>query len=1847
MADRRIADFATAEEAQDNDLLLISSDEETYNIKVKTIKDAVKGDADRAEAAAQAAQTAAETANTNAAQAASLAAAANQNSQTALTGASTAASNATSAASSASAAAAAALRAEQALTDATQAADAITEFAEDFDALKNTIDSKVDDAYVQDGYLYMKSGDEIVVGPLGPFSGGGGGGGGGSTSAGINLTNVVKPTSVRNGANAIFSFVAISTDDTNISVDWFVDGVKRSTMSDRASGSTFSFNAKDYLKPSDTSTVRAMITSESGASLPRQWNITSSAFSLSWGAAINPVTLYTANEDVFVVVNVSAQARTENIVTLSIGQTDLTQNVVGSKTVTFTLNKSLFSPGVNTITANMVSGTDANDTATPISFKAVWGYGASQPIVAFAKATLAVSQYDVAVIDYLVYDPAHETASCTLQVGSEAARSLSPNRTLQTLRYVPQQHGTVTVTLTCSGVTDTMTLNVTESQYNIGVVTGQNLRYNLDPMGHANSDADRTSFGNLIFSAGFDWVNGGFQTDADGAPAFVVKKGNRATLPRKIFGDTDGSGKTIDISFRITNSDLYSTVAMQELNNGGSKGLILRANEGELRLNNTTGQLFRYCENSRIDLSINVEALNDHRVMTVWLDGIPSQVNTYAAGTLVQEENALVIGSDHCDVWVYAIRAYNNSLTNREMIQNYISLGSTTEEKITRCKDNDVFDDNGNITPATLHDARPDLTIVQISAERMTTGKSDPVDAVITIRDGANLLTLDSGTKFKVQGTSSAAYGRSAYNLDLDFKNSGKTYTLSSGAIPVNYINIKVNVASSENANNVCAADMYNAYQPYLVPARSTAGVRDTIQGKPCAVFFTNTSQNTIWIGSQQLRPGDTVLYAMGDICNSKKNLAVFGQNGEGEHYAKGCIEVSGNDTLAQQFKATSTYNAQADDGKGEWQTVNGGTTSKDYEWRAEPKSEDKADVVAAWNAAVAWVVSTIGDSAKFKAEVGDYFAINSLLYHFLYLEFYSAFDNVSKNTFYSYEWDAAAGKYLWNICKNYDDDTILGCDNDGVPLADYGADFGDMAGSRSLFNADTNTIWVNIQEAYAAELAAMYISLRGRGAWNAAAIIDKWDNYQHIRPHAAMAEDAYNKYILPYKTTGVTVGTEVKSYDDSYLARLQGSKTYQRRQFVTYQAKYMDGKYGYYSTSESIAFRANAPAGTTQNLTIRAYAKTYVTVIVDNGTRVSKKISTGGSAVFENTAVHSNATIYVTPESLITSITPINEINNSTFSAAGASKLRDVTLGSENTENTAWDANNGLNIPSIVLQTLSIRNIVNYARALDLSANVELESVDTRGTHAGIITLPSYAPLRTVHLNACSGITALNLNKVTAFSVENGNNLTEIRIENCNSVVNAAVATLLENAVSHGGNATHYVRIIGADLSFDSSDALYTIATLWRGYNALGEVVNDPVITGTCYLGNVSAAELTALQAAFPNLTITYGTIVPSYTVRFKNHNGTVLHTQSVKQNSAAIDPVAAGLIPEPTKASTVEHVYSYAGWDITFTHILNDTDVIAQYTEADRYYTVRYLNGAVALQTDTVIAHGSTTYNGAALSSASGMWVGWDAVASNVVADMDIHAQYLVPTLPSSVATNYDYLFSDDPNDNSGYTLAEFYGIIESGRAKTYFNVGDKIKICPSTNVYTDTVIVLQLIGFKHFKLTSSENFAETVFQMVGVMNATRQMNTSQTNIDGWKASALRQWLNESVFPSLPVKWVSMIKAVDVISSIGGTSKDHWHTTSDKLFLLSQAEVGFNATTEPYASEVASGAEEVTFSVFTNDYSRAKKKNNGAGDASIWWLRSPYSASSGGFHTVITSGSSITSGAANSNGVAFGFCI
>ena len=89
--------------------------------------------------------------------------------------------------------------------------------------------------------------------------------------------------------------------------------------------------------------------------------------------------------------------------------------------------------------------------------------------------------------------------------------------------------------------------------------------------------------------------------------------------------------------------------------------------------------------------------------------------------------------------------------------------------------------------------------------------------------------------------------------------------------------------------------------------------------------------------------------------------------------------------------------------------------------------------------------------------------------------------------------------------------------------------------------------------------------------------------------------------------------------------------------------------------------------------------------------------------------------------------------------------------------------------------------------------------------------------------------------------------------------------------------------------------------------------------------------------------------------------------------------------------------------------------------------------------------------------------------------------------------------------------------------------------------------------------------------------------------------------------------------------------------NTTSDKLFLLSEVEI-FGSTTYSFAGE---GSQ---YDWYKAGNTRVKKVY---GSAKRWWERSPYKDDTNGFCCVGVNGAFNASGASDSYGVSFGFCV
>ena len=204
------------------------------------------------------------------------------------------------------------------------------------------------------------------------------------------------------------------------------------------------------------------------------------------------------------------------------------------------------------------------------------------------------------------------------------------------------------------------------------------------------------------------------------------------------------------------------------------------------------------------------------------------------------------------------------------------------------------------------------------------------------------------------------------------------------------------------------------------------------------------------------------------------------------------------------------------------------------------------------------------------------------------------------------------------------------------------------------------------------------------------------------------------------------------------------------------------------------------------------------------------------------------------------------------------------------------------------------------------------------------------------------------------------------------------------------------------------------------------------------------------------------------------------------------------------------------------------------------------------------------------------------------------------------------------------SGYTWEQIASIAKEGKARDVFSIGQRFAIKIDGN---DAEV--EIIAFDHDEPNS------ITFALVNCFTDHR-MNHEYFNAGGWHCCEMRKWLNDEVFNELPDELKAVIKPVTKITGIGAGIKDEKIASMDKLFLFSQVEVfGHNRFSE--------SGEGTQYEGFKNGCT----KLDGDGEASLWWLRSPYASNAANFCNVYSDGTASNLVASSSLGVAFGFVV
>ena len=241
-----------------------------------------------------------------------------------------------------------------------------------------------------------------------------------------------------------------------------------------------------------------------------------------------------------------------------------------------------------------------------------------------------------------------------------------------------------------------------------------------------------------------------------------------------------------------------------------------------------------------------------------------------------------------------------------------------------------------------------------------------------------------------------------------------------------------------------------------------------------------------------------------------------------------------------------------------------------------------------------------------------------------------------------------------------------------------------------------------------------------------------------------------------------------------------------------------------------------------------------------------------------------------------------------------------------------------------------------------------------------------------------------------------------------------------------------------------------------------------------------------------------------------------------------------------------------------------------------------------------------------------------------------------------------------------------------VKAGNGSEY-KVGSTKEINLGTTYGTHT---LRIANTSTPSKCSTSGFSQTargfVLEFADIITE-HKMNDTSTNVGGWPATSMRTFVNNDIYNSLPSEIKNAIIDTTVVSSHGSTSGETNFTSTDKLYLLSTAEVwadavsssnGINGIDEkisisPLATRPETqgcgiecdNARNLTRQldyykkegVTTSNYSKAIKMYNSS--ASRWWLRSASSSDIVPFYYVWMTGDSGNNGASAAYGVSVAF--
>lgn len=893
------------------------------------------------------------------------------------------------------------------------------------------------------------------------------GGGGGTTTSTMTIERVTPADAIfLLGNKAVIEYTWSSVDNVGDSTGigtavWKVDNTTVSTLT--VGQGRNSIDLTEFLK-TGTNSIRLSITDSVGTLSTKTWTITIVDFKLE---SSFDDTLFYSDEVSFRYIPYGNINKTVHFILDGV-ELDSVNTTASGRQLSYVLTKQ--SHGAHLLKVYMTATVNNQAIQSSTIIKDIIWVDPDEriPIIGCAMQEFTTQQYHATNIPYVVYDPDHNPATVKLAVNGNTVSTLSVNRTVQTWSYKSSDVGSHDLTISCRKVTKILKANIEKLDIDVEPVTA-NLEFDFNPTGYSNSDTNRLwsdkNHSNIAMtvSDNFDWSNGGYQIDKDGNQYFCVKAGTTVKINYNLFGiDPKQTGSEFKVVFKTTNVRDASATFLSCINKKDANPVGLEMNVHEANIYSSTSSLyFPYSEEDIIEYEFNINALDTKT------DGATSIIMTYEDGVggrpmiyndvhrLYQYEPLpITIGCDDCDVHIYRMKAYSASLTDTDILANFIADARDADDMIARFERNQIYDENNSLTPESVAKACPDLRIIKIEAPHFTNDKKDFVkntsmQCIYTNGDPVLDNWKFTNCYHAGQGTTSNEYGFAARNIDViccfdgehqvnskitldpDYKtilelgDGSKTIdgtgkiSLTRNSIPNNWWNFKVNVASSEMTNNALLQKRFNDYLPYSNPAtRKDPKVKNSMEFVNCVIFLKESDPDVST--HREFQDTDWHFYSLGNMGDSKKTDVTRAYNPD--DMKEFCIEISDN-TLPNSAFQTGVINP---DGtikypitKTEWKT---GNTAYDnlynnwdgsFEFRYdccgdskdgtaistdEVKEKIRTNNRQIWRDFYEFVITSSDED--FVAHLGDWMIEEAAEYLYLFTLRYTMIDNRAKNVF-------------------------------------------------------------------------------------------------------------------------------------------------------------------------------------------------------------------------------------------------------------------------------------------------------------------------------------------------------------------------------------------------------------------------------------------------------------------------------------------------------------------------------------------------------------------------------------------------------------------------------------------------------------------------------------------------------------------------------------------------------------------------------------------------------------------------------------------------------------------------------